>query len=148
MPISQSVGKDGKNIKKEVKYVQALLNVWREQKRLPLLIVDGIVGPKTTAAIEAFQRAETGVPDGRVDPKGQTIRKLEKQIASLSRELKAYFTLAVALSQDPDPEKSRLSTTRFLAITNPIYHRKPKLSPKPSPKQGEDRSRSEPIRSV
>jgi len=124
MPISQSVGKSGKNIEQDVKYVQALLNVWRDKKKLPLLKVDGITGPKTIAAIQEFQGPNTGPSAGLVNPNSPTIKQLEEQIACLSRELKAYITLAMALSYDPNPEKPHSSTTEFLAMTNSLVPRR------------------------
>src|SRR5205807_398343 len=44
----------------------------------PLLDVDGIMGPKTQAAIEAFQKNIVGMgqPDNRVDPSGPTFKAL------------------------------------------------------------------------
>jgi peptidoglycan hydrolase-like protein with peptidoglycan-binding domain len=124
MPISQSVGKGGKNARPDVKYVQALLNVWRDKKKLPLLKVDGIAGPKTTAAIQEFQGSKIGPYAGLVNPNSETFKQLEEQIASLSRELKAYITLAMALSYDPNPEKPHSSTAEFLAMTNPLLPRR------------------------
>lgn len=61
----------------DVKYVQFLLNDWRHAKRMPVLAIDGIVGPLTDAAIRAFQKAETRIVDGRVDVNGSSIRNLE-----------------------------------------------------------------------
>jgi peptidoglycan hydrolase-like protein with peptidoglycan-binding domain len=125
MPITHSVGKAGGNIKSEVRYVQALLNVWREQQKLLALKLDGLVGPKTIGAIEEFQRAKTGFVDGRVDPNGATIKSLEALIEPVSRELKAYSTLALVLSYDPMLEQPQLNTRELLAMIQSI-----------SPKQG------------
>ena len=41
-----------------------------------LLAVDGIVGQKTLAAISEFQTSYTGETDGRIDPDGQTLKRL------------------------------------------------------------------------
>jgi len=43
---------------------------------MKLLAVDGIVGPLTIAAIEAFQKEDTRIIDGRIDRDGPTIKKL------------------------------------------------------------------------
>ncbi len=123
MPISQSVGKSGGNIKHEVRYVQALLNVWRDHNRRPLLKMDGIADTKTIAAVDEFQQAKFGYSDGRVDPNAPTIRKLEEQITSRSRELKAYLMLAMVLSYDPEAENPGLSTTEFHNILSSMFPR-------------------------
>jgi hypothetical protein len=67
-----SVGKGGKNAPEDVTLVQQLL-VDRGEDPGP---VDGVVGPRTIAAIEAFQGRFLARPDGRVDPGGRTIREL------------------------------------------------------------------------
>ncbi len=38
--------------------------------------IDGVAGPKTNGAISQYQKSFLGRPDGRVDPNGQTIKKL------------------------------------------------------------------------
>ncbi len=101
MPITQSVGDGGVNVEKDVKYVQLLLNVFREKNGQTVLKVDGLVGPKTLKAIEDFQQARTAFHDDRIDPDGPTIKALEQQIAGLSREMEAYLAIAIALSYDP-----------------------------------------------
>ncbi len=54
--------------------VQELLNK-HTRPPMQLLQVDGMAGPKTIAAIEAFQRHNLSMihPDGRVDPDGRTL---------------------------------------------------------------------------
>jgi hypothetical protein len=68
-----SVGRGGQNLPADVRVVQQLLNR-QNPPPSPLLGVDGIVGPKTIAAIESFQRRVVGMslPDGRIDPSGRT----------------------------------------------------------------------------
>ncbi|MBE0658795.1 MAG: peptidoglycan-binding protein [Bryobacteraceae bacterium] len=44
----------------------------------PELAVDGVAGPKTIAAIRGFQRTFMPFPDGRVDPGGQTLARLQR----------------------------------------------------------------------
>lgn len=76
--LTKPVGQAVKSHPPDAKYVQLLLNDWRQSKRIePLLVVDGIVGPLTNAAIREFQKAVTGVVDGRVDRDGPTIKNLE-----------------------------------------------------------------------
>jgi peptidoglycan hydrolase-like protein with peptidoglycan-binding domain len=72
--IHASVGRGGVNRPEDVRVVQELLN---KQTRPPmqLLQVDGMAGPKTIAAIEAFQRQNLSMthPDGCVDADGRTL---------------------------------------------------------------------------
>jgi len=77
--ISSSVGKGGVNQRHDVITVQTLLNDnIRKFGPLTDLKVDGLAGPHTVAAIEAFQRRLVGMsqPDGRVDPHGPTLKAL------------------------------------------------------------------------
>ena len=71
--ITASVGQGGKNIKADVIKVQNLLN-----KKNAKLAVDGSCGPKTIAAITAFQKqvVKLSKPDGRIDPNGTTWKAL------------------------------------------------------------------------
>ena len=68
-----SVGKGGANKSPDVIKVQKALN---QVGYTPKLIVDGIYGNKTSAAIIAYQRLFLRVPDGVVDPNGTTSKKL------------------------------------------------------------------------
>lgn len=75
-----SVGRGGRNHPaSDVMTVQYLLNCVPVAQGGPAreLAVDGLVGPKTVTAIEAFQRRLGGFADGRVDPGGQTLRALQ-----------------------------------------------------------------------
>jgi peptidoglycan hydrolase-like protein with peptidoglycan-binding domain len=88
--IHHSVGEKGKNNHADVRLVQRLLNDYIDDPTR-LLKVDGIVGPKTLAAIRDFQTNATGVVDGRVDPNGPAIKKLaelhfRKVLASLNAQ--------------------------------------------------------------
>jgi hypothetical protein len=76
--LSGSVGKGGRNLPADVKRVQKLLNDVPSEKggARPQLEVDGIVGPLTLGAISNFQKT-LGFSDGRVDPGGPTITRLE-----------------------------------------------------------------------
>ena len=76
--ISGSVGSGGANRPDDVRRIQEALNRVPPGKGgpVPALVVDGLCGPKTTAAIWKFQKAQ-GVPaDGRVDPGHLTLAKL------------------------------------------------------------------------
>ena len=72
-----SVGESATNSRPDVKYVQYLLTDWRLSSGGRSLAIDGIAGPLTIAAIREFQRANSGVVDGRVDPNGPAVRWLE-----------------------------------------------------------------------
>lgn len=77
--ITGSVGRGGKNKASDVRVVQRLLNRQRHPPKRKLT-VDGKSGRKTIAAIRQFQSAVLRMrsPDGRVDPGGRTIRRLNK----------------------------------------------------------------------
>jgi hypothetical protein len=76
--ISGSVGRGGRNIMDDVKAIQAALNAQDVSDGGPIvkLAVDGLVGPRTIAAIEKYQTRQLGWADGRVDPDGPTIHAL------------------------------------------------------------------------
>lgn len=75
--IDGSVGQGGDNLERDVRTVQQLLN---RQDLTPLtaLADDGRIGSRTLEAIRHFQTRYLGIqnPDGRVDPDGRTIRRL------------------------------------------------------------------------
>jgi peptidoglycan hydrolase-like protein with peptidoglycan-binding domain len=86
LSLSASVGRGGKNKPEDVQAVQAALN-----KRAGAgLEVDGKVGPKTIAAIVAFQK-KSGLPaaDGLVEPGKGTEAALNGKAASASEGAKA-----------------------------------------------------------
>ncbi|HYP07315.1 MAG TPA: peptidoglycan-binding domain-containing protein [Bryobacteraceae bacterium] len=78
--IVASVGLNGVNRKDDVLTVQRLLNQVPASSGGPTVALkdDGISGPKTRAAIQAFQVKHFGFKgaDSRVDPNGQTLAKL------------------------------------------------------------------------
>ncbi len=75
--IEGSVGQNGDNLERDVRVVQQLLNR-HDLAPLKRVSEDGRIGPLTIEAIRHFQTRYLGVnnPDGRVDPGGQTMRKL------------------------------------------------------------------------
>ncbi len=89
--ISASVGVGGRNLTNDVMEIQKGLNKVPPDKGgpLPMLVVDGICGPKTNAAIRNFQMRFFGASgaDGRIDPGKQTINKLNQVIFSNSPKL-------------------------------------------------------------
>ena len=81
-PIVGSVGKGGGNKKADVRTVQILLNSTPPDDGGPdvLLAEDGLIGPKTQAAIDKIQAKVLRQRDGRIDPHGPTIKALTKLI--------------------------------------------------------------------
>lgn len=73
LTIKESVGLNGANKPADVKVIQTLLNQVGDQS---LLTVNGDCGEDTIAGIKAFQRGFFSVPDGRIDPGGQTLKRL------------------------------------------------------------------------
>lgn len=89
--ISASVGINGRNIFDDVIKIQQALNKVPQNQggTLPLLVEDGICGPKTNKAIQNFQLHHFGFSgaDGRIDPDKQTIIKLNQVLFSNSPKL-------------------------------------------------------------
>lgn len=81
-PLTGSVGVGGRNAKHDVLAVQQMLNALSplEGGPDPKLAEDGIVGPKTTAAISKYQKQVLGWSDGRVDTNGPTVKALTNYI--------------------------------------------------------------------
>ncbi len=82
--IAQSVGLGGINNRSDVSIMQKLLNRHMAILGLPMLTTEGNIGPKTIAAIKAFQTRVLGVtdPNGRADPGGRTITALNQDPAN------------------------------------------------------------------
>ncbi|WP_157817883.1 peptidoglycan-binding protein [Candidatus Thiodictyon syntrophicum] len=79
--IKASVGVGGVNARVDVLTIQQLLNgvAPEESGPLPLLAEDGITGPLTQGAIHKFQKGQQlKVADGRIDPDGPTLRRLNE----------------------------------------------------------------------
>ena len=72
VPIERAVGPGASNQPTDVARVQALLAA----RGFDAGPSDGLLGPRTTAAIVDFQRSMGKAPDGRVDPNGATWRDL------------------------------------------------------------------------
>ncbi|MBO9621355.1 MAG: peptidoglycan-binding protein [Sphingomonas sp.] len=78
MAITASVGRGGVNVRADVRQVQELLNAWLAATGQATIPTDGGAGPRTVAAIEAYQARVLGAarPDGRIDPDGRSWRAL------------------------------------------------------------------------
>jgi peptidoglycan hydrolase-like protein with peptidoglycan-binding domain len=105
MDIASSVGDGGANLRPDVQYVQSLLNISREVDGLEALALDGRNGPKTIAAIRAFQTIAISVVDGLVEPGRATIRALEAQISDVIGELRTISSLALVVGYEPIQEE-------------------------------------------
>jgi putative chitinase len=96
MGIINSVGRGGKNLKVDVKVVQAALNLVKNSKfKLKHRIeIDGKAGTGTITAIELFQSSVVGMktPDGLISVNGKTIQALK---ASLQKGLNANSFAAI-----------------------------------------------------
>ena len=79
--IVASVGHGGLNRTDDVRLVQELLNRHMQPPQRPL-VVDGVMSPRTIAAIEAFQRRVLNIhrPDGRIQPDDSTMVALTRQV--------------------------------------------------------------------
>ncbi|PUA27744.1 MAG: hypothetical protein B0W54_14495 [Cellvibrio sp. 79] len=88
--IAASVGENAKNRNSDVRIIQkALNNIMQYNILAPLapLAEDGVAGRKTKLAIRQFQRVAVGMaaPDGRIDPSGKTIAKLNAVIKTATK---------------------------------------------------------------
>ncbi len=82
--IARSVGDGGANVVADVRTIQSALNDLAAEsgRPNPPLKVDGIVGPKTLAAIKAFQQTHVRVVDLRIDPGGATLAALNAELGA------------------------------------------------------------------
>jgi ABC-type multidrug transport system fused ATPase/permease subunit len=84
-----SVGQGGVNRPDDVKVVQSLLGDLQVAADAVPLNVDGLIGPRTIAAILEFQQQNPNlVHDGRIDPGGATFTRLDEVCSNL------YATIA------------------------------------------------------
>ena len=83
--IVASVGHGGLNRTEDVRLVQELLNRHMQPPQRPL-VVDGVMSPRTIAAIEAFQRRVLNIhpPAGCLQPGDPTIMALMRQAEQTS----------------------------------------------------------------
>jgi len=78
--IVASVGHGGLNRTDDVRLVQELLNRHMQPPQRPL-VIDGVMSPRTIAAIAAFQRRVLNMhlPDGRIQPGDRTMAALTRR---------------------------------------------------------------------
>lgn len=120
--IAKAVGFGGTNYATDVMTVQGLLSKVPPNKGgpVPFLVIDGICGPLTIAAIHQFQLVNIGSADDRVDPGGPTLKALNGYDAGQGRTSTTPAPLAVY-----DPGRRRqvapISTT-YVAMPDPKYY--------------------------
>lgn len=89
--ISASVGVGGNNLAQDVTKIQDSLNRVSpaDGGASPLLVKDGVCGPKTKNAIQQFQLNQFGWSgaDGKINPGGQTITRLNELLGGANRPL-------------------------------------------------------------
>lgn len=85
LKITASVGDKGTNHAKDVKLVQALLNVYLRREHKKLLTIDGESGNITIGVIREYQFHEVKMrnPDGNVGAKGGTFRELKETLSDV-----------------------------------------------------------------
>jgi peptidoglycan hydrolase-like protein with peptidoglycan-binding domain len=111
LSITNSVGVGGVNRAEDVRSIQQALNQVPPASGgpAPPLVVDGLSGDLTDKAIATFQRRSLGFADGRVDPAGPTIRKLQEfgsadgpdRHGGVSASAKKKKTVSAAPCTDP-----------------------------------------------
>jgi len=110
--IGASVGRGGVNRPQDVMAVQTLLNqnIGLITPFRPLR-VDGVAGSATISAIEEFQRRVLYMPrsDGRVDPHGQTLAKLNAGAGGAGPSQSA-----ITITGEPLPDKPKQVLTEIL----------------------------------
>lgn len=98
--ISASVGRGSVNKPDDVIVIQILLNriPATDGGPDPQLDADGLIGPKTLAAIDGFQQQYQLGSDGRIDPGGKMLAAIQRAVASALVDSPAPAALAL-----PDP---------------------------------------------
>lgn len=107
--IACSVGENGKNQRPDVIAIQTALNCIIKRNLLtPLtpLKEDGIAGKNTKAAIRLFQQVSLRpfIPDGRIDPGGKTLAKLNSIISAPKQDFSS----------------SNVSKIDFMKVSSPL----------------------------
>jgi hypothetical protein len=120
--IGGSVGTGGRNTASDVRTIQEALNRIPASNGgpVPLLAVDGIVGPLTTAAIRRFQTPHVGFADGRVDPAGQTLAHLNGELDAQPADV-AVGAVPASDFQDPDPLVIQMVQVHIGAVREVIF---------------------------
>lgn len=132
--LSGPVGQRGLNRLDDVRLVQSLLNAANGSTppRAPgLLVVDGLCGPKTCAAIASFQQRHSGLlADARIDPGQKTLQRLVCMARDLQR-------VPVGLPNIGPPESRAMTLMRQLPQFSQM--RAPRLEANPTAEFGAQR---------
>jgi hypothetical protein len=109
--IADAVGGGCSNRRDDVLVVQSLLNVAYARIRVPprTIPVDGAFGADTHAALIHFQRAQLGGGDGRVEPGGRTLRRLNAVAAGPPRTAGTARAASVATPLELALDSARLA---------------------------------------
>ncbi len=126
-----SVGENGKNQRSDVVVIQKALNFFIKNNLLTPLIPlkeDGVAGKITQSAIRRFQQVSMSMvmPDGRIDPSGKTLDKLNSMMLMSKRQagalteskidlLKVSSALLPGVSHQTGNAKFSLSVKRALS---------------------------------
>lgn len=88
--ITASVGAGGKNNNPDIIAIQTLLNKWIDPKIGVTGLCTGKADDPTVIAIKKFQSGFTSNPDGRVDPGGSTLKRLNKEPLVLLPQMSGF----------------------------------------------------------
>jgi len=118
--IQSSVGSNAVNFPADALVIQELLNMIAPSMGgpAPALEIDGIVGPETIAAISQFQTRQLGFSDGRVDPNGQTLQKLN-MLSSISPP--ASLPTPVQQAENDKPQSALWLSAGLVAFQNAYW---------------------------
>lgn len=113
-----SVGFGGANRPEDVRLVQRLLN---RAEAYPRLVVDGRIGPNTLRAIRSFQARFMEAPDGRVDPGGRTLRRLNDASSRAQPRATPEKPSLVSQSDEWSGDPVRWPESKKLASLDPEF---------------------------
>jgi peptidoglycan hydrolase-like protein with peptidoglycan-binding domain len=115
--ISGKVGRGAPNNSSDVKTVQTLLNKFTSQAGFSKLKEDGLLGPRTEAALQAFQRKvmNASSPKKVIEPGGDVLKHLNARIRDLKN---------LSGSKWFDNNQNKYPTSKSLSDLEPGIQRK------------------------